>query len=281
MSSDQAPAETAEIAIPKFNNPPVIETILGLHFRPLRAFTIAHQGILWDQLFRERFPKLEEKSVVEDTPEVFGEEPGVPSITWQVSDRPPAPRLWASSEDGQHIVQLQNSAFLTNWIKTDDKVSYRPYKERREEFVASLEGVRRYLEEQDLEKLVPTSAVVTYINHVELEEMSDISPVVAQTTTFWQNKTSDGWLPAPDKLDLQFAFPMPDGSGRLNVRIVPAIRRSDKQRLLRMELTARGKPAEANIGSAMEWIDRGHEWVVRGFASITREKMHEAWGRIQ
>lgn len=262
----------------------MIETVLGVHFRPLAKFTSAHQGLLWERFFRARFPNLEERPPVEEVRERFGEDRlAAPAIRWQVSDRPDAPRLWAASENGQHVVQIQRNALFANWLKTDDNAAYRSYAERRGEFSEQLSQVEEFFRDEDVGQLEPTSWSVTYINHIDYEGLHEVGPAVAKTLTVWTNQFSDDWLPAVDKVVLDFAFPMPDEAGRLNVNLKPAVVRNDRRQVLRLDLTARGqlKKESPDVAGALAGIDLGHEWVVRGFASLTRPEMHEVWERIQ
>jgi uncharacterized protein (TIGR04255 family) len=271
-------------ALPRFKKPPVIETVLAVHFRPLEKFTSAHQGLLWDRCFRANFPKLEERPPVDEVRELFDEERlGVPMIRWQVSDRPPAPRLWAASEDGQHVVQIQKNALFANWLETGAEVAYRrPYAERRQEFSQQLSQVEDFFRREEIGQFEPTSWSVTYINHIEYEGFHNVGAAVARTLTVWTNQLSDDWLPATDKVVLDFAFPMPDNAGRLNVNITPVVALSDKKQMLRLDLTARGQLKARDLASALAGIDLGHEWIVRGFASLTRPEMHQsqAWERM-
>jgi uncharacterized protein (TIGR04255 family) len=273
---------SSDQGLPRFKRPPVIETVLGVHFRPLEQFTSAHQGLLWHRCFRARFPKLEERPPVEEVRELFDEERlGVPMIRWQVADRPPAPRLWAASENGQDVVQIQKNAMFANWLRTGGDVAYRPYSARRQEFSQQLSEVEKFLREEGIKPLAPTSWSVTYINHVDYEGFRDVGPAVARMLTFWTNQSSDTWLPEPDKVALDFTFPMPDNAGRLNVNLTTAVVLSDKRHVLRLDLTARGQLKTTDVASALAGIDLGHEWVVRGFASLTRPEMHRIWGRMQ
>ena len=279
MSSSKEP-------IPRFHKPPVIETVLGVYFRPLEKFTSAHQGVLWDRFFRARFPNVEERRPVEEVGERFREDRlAPPTIRWQVSGRPDAPRLWAASENGQHVVQIQRNALFANWLKTDDDAAYRPYAERRREFSEQLRQVEEFLRDEDVGRLEPTTWSVTYINHIDYEGLDGIGPAVAKTLAVWTDQFSDDWLRATDtdKVLLDFAFPMPDEAGRLNVNLKPAVVLSDKRQVLRLDLTARGQlmKESRDVASALAGIDLGHEWVVRGFASLTRPEMHEVWERTQ
>ena len=130
----------------------------------------------------------------------------------------------------------------------------------------------------------PTTWSVTYINHIDYERgLDDVGSAVAKTLTVWTDQFSDDWVPATDKVLLDFAFPMPDEAGRLNVSLKPAVVLGDKRQVLRLDLTARGqlKKESRDVASALAGIDLGHEWVVRGFASLTRPEMHEVWERTQ
>jgi uncharacterized protein (TIGR04255 family) len=269
--------------LPRFAKPPVVETVLGVHFRPLEKLTSAHQGLLWEQRFRPRFPELEERPPVEEARERFGKERlvGTPAVRWRVQDRPEVPRLWAASENGEHVVQIQKSAFFANWLKTAEEGAHRPYVERRQEFHEQLAQVNQFVRDEGLGRIEPTSCVVTYINHIDYGGLDEIGPALARVLTCWTDQTSDGWLSDPDRVVLDFAFPMPEEAGRLNVQMKPIVRRSDKKQMLHLELTARSAVGKRDLAGAIAWIDLGHEWVVRGFASLTRPEMHRLWERIQ
>lgn len=267
--------------LPRFAKPPVVETVMGVHFRPI--LTSAHQGLLWARCFRDRFPKLEERPPVEEMRERFGEErlAATPSVQWQVMDRPDVPRLWATSEDGEHVVQIQRNAFFANWLKPGEEAAYLPYLERREEFNAQLTQIDQFVRDEGLGRIEPTSCVVTYVNHIEYGGLDEIGPALADTLACWTNETSDGWLSGPDKAVLNLGFPMPEKAGRLNVQVRPIVRRKDKKEMLKLELTARSAVSKREIAEAIDWMDVGHEWVVRGFVSLTRPEMHRQWERIQ
>lgn len=271
-------------ALPQYAKPPVVETVLGVFYRPAEGYSSAYQGALWERFFREEFPKVEERAPLEEIHERFGEDrlAGSSVIRWQVSDRPEAPRLWAVSSSGEHVLQIQRNALFANWLKPTEDSPYRGFLERREQFAVQLQQLDRFLREEGIGRVEPTSCVVTYINHVEYEGLESIASAVAGILTFWTNETSDGWLPSPDNLNVEMAFPMPDHTGRLNVHLSPAIRRSDKRQLLRLDLTARGPVKGRELSDAIAWIDKGHEWIVRGFASLTPLNTQQSvWKRIQ
>jgi uncharacterized protein (TIGR04255 family) len=271
-------------SLPRFRKPPVVETVLGIFFRPLGALTSAEQGVFWDQHFRLKFPKLEERSPLTEMRERFGEErltPGSP-VRWRVMDRPDVPRLWAESNDGQHVIQIQKNAFFSNWLKAADDTTYRPYEERRQEFSQYLGRLEEFLRERSIGEIEPTSWAVTYVNHIDYLGLDYLASEVAKTLTVWTNEFGDDFLRESDSLTLSFAFPMPGNSGRLNVSLSPVVLLKDRKRqVLRLDMTARGQLEKKDVAAALSAIDLGHEWVVRGFASLTRPEMHRVWEREQ
>jgi uncharacterized protein (TIGR04255 family) len=170
---------------------------------------------------------------------------------------------------------------LANWLKTGDTSKYYSYDSRREDFARDLQTVEAYLNSQRIGPLTPTSFLVTYINHLECEGPSRLSAALDSTLAFWRFRSSKGWLPDPDKLNLQLAFPFPNQRGRLNAQVTPAIRRRDRRYLLKLELTAQGTLEKQDPSAAMAGLDAGHEWIVRGFADMTSEQAHQKWGRTQ
>ena len=51
---------------PKFKNPPVVETVLGVQFRAISKMRMAHCGVYWDRI-RQDFPAAEERPVLPPT----------------------------------------------------------------------------------------------------------------------------------------------------------------------------------------------------------------------
>jgi uncharacterized protein (TIGR04255 family) len=269
---------------PRFKRPPVVETILGVHFRPPDGFDLVRRVQSWSQLFESRFPNVEERMPLDEVREEFGEDllPAGPQVQvrWQASA--PSARLWAKSTDGKHTVQIQNDAFLANWERDPERTEpYLDYRERKREFESNLCQLNQFLTENRLGRIEPTSCFVRYINHVVVEGTVSFSQMMEKLLAMWCNETSDDWLPPVEVAALKFSFTLPAKGGRLHVTAVPGLRHRDKRRILRLDLTARGTPDEQTIPSALEWLDLGHDWVVRGFASLTRRAMHQEWERIQ
>jgi hypothetical protein len=88
------------------------------------------------------------------------------------------------------------------------------------------------------------------------------------------------FLPASEGLAFKANFPMQDRTGRLRVALNRAVRAIDGAEVLVFTLTARGKPQSSATEDILAWCDQGREWIVRGFADLTTERMHGLWRRI-
>jgi hypothetical protein len=54
----------------------------------------------------------------------------------------------------------------------------------------------------------------------------------------------------------------------------PAIRKQDAKEIVRLNLTARGKPVSSTPADILDWFDMGHVWIVQGFTDFTTTKIH-------
>lgn len=267
--------------LPSFRRPPVVETVIGLHFEPLPRFDVAQRSLFWSAI-RTEFPNLEERPPVDEVREDFGDvTKRVLGIRWKVAEAPIPVRLWAKSGDGRHTIQIQRDALIVNWERDPGSPDqYWPYEGRRDDFVGKFTALAEFLEKNQLGEIKPTSCWVKYINHIEYGEMT-IDHLARSVLSVWNGDTSDGWLPEMEHCDFDMAYRMPDNAGRLHVKLSPAVRRADGHQVLRMELTARGTPRDTSVGATLNWLDQGHEWIVRGFTSLTRAEKHEQWERTR
>ena len=61
--------------LPKFDSPPVIETVLGVQFAPLPNFSTVHSGWFWKNYLGEDWTSVKVVPRLDDHFERFGEEP--------------------------------------------------------------------------------------------------------------------------------------------------------------------------------------------------------------
>jgi hypothetical protein len=122
---------------------------------------------------------------------------------------------------------------------------------------------------------------VTYVNHIEIEQGSKSYGSLRNVISCWSGQYSGDFLREPEAVGFNSRYLLQEKKGRLHISMQPAIRREDAKEILRLTLTARGKPASSEPSAIEEWFNIGHEWVVRGFTDVTTKEMHDIWGRTQ
>lgn len=279
MVHDNPGGFVAEVtSTPKFRRPPVIETLLGVQFAQLDKFAIPHFGLFWGEI-RGEYPGHEVKPPLGQELEQFGSPPAPATLDITFTPEPLA-RCWFISGGGDQLIQIQRDRFIRNWRKTPEAPDYPEYGALKPRFEADWMRFVRFLEREQIGRPEINQCEVTYINHIPegdgWESFGRIDGVLKMLNT----PPSGDFLPESEVLVLSARYMM-HKRGRLHVSLNPAIRRQDGQRVLQLTLTARGRPASASHADVMAWLDLGHDWVVRGFADLTTQSMHDRWERYR
>jgi uncharacterized protein (TIGR04255 family) len=261
---------------PEFEQPPVIETALGVEFKPIERWDIPHFGLFWERI-RGDFPQYGVQPPLGSQIEMFDKPPVLPRIDFQLLERPEV-RCWFFHSDADRLIQVQRDRFLHNWRKAGDS-EYSRYGKIKPKFQSAWESFCDFLASESLGAPDVVQCEVTYINHIEIGQGWNSMVDLPQVVSAWSGETSDGFLPIPEGVQVVATYLIQDNKGRLHVTLQPAIRIADQRQVLQLSLTARGAPAGSGTAAILEWLDLGHEWVVRGFADFTSEKMHKLWGR--
>ncbi len=266
-----------EKELPDYSEPPVVEVACGVIFDPLRNLLAPHFGLLWEQ-FREEYPQCQEVPPLTAVSESF-EQGGAQRLRVGFGTLPPLPRIWFHHKSGNGLIQLQRDRFHYNWRKVGPLDAYPHYESVIGCFKKHFEQVEAFLRDNSMPEIRPVQYEMTYVNHIELT--SPLGAVGAVFPDFdWQGNRAR-FLPVPEAINWQMAFPMPSQSGRLHVTVSNAIRVHDKKPIINLELTARGVPRESPKDRVGEWFDIAHEWIVRGFTDLTSDNVHELWKRTR
>ncbi len=268
-----------ERTLPLFDEPPVVETVLGVQFVPLKGFSFQHFGLFWSRI-RQKYPKFIPKPPLVPVVEDFeGKLFQKPKFSISLSENPNDIRGWYLNAPETRLIQLQNDRFLYNWKKVKGDELYPQFDTIQPEFKAEWENFCRFLTEENFNHPELTQCEVTYVNHIEIEKgwksFGDFDKVFAP----WSGQFSGSFLPTPEKITFNIAFTIPQKKGRLHISAQPAIRRQDGKEIVKVELTARGRPSHSSLSAILEWFDIGHEWIVRGFTDLTTVHMHKIWRR--
>lgn len=263
--------------LPDYENPPVVEVVCGVLFKPIDTLLAPYVGLLWEK-FKPEYPHCQEVPPLEPVIEHFGESPA-PQLRF--TEVPPLPRIWFIHADDTGIIQIQRDRFLHNWRKRRPEQEYPRYHAVIEMFRDRLSRLRSFLSEAELGTVEPLQYEMTYINHIPQGEgwnaLSEIGNVFPDFN--WQG-ARPRFLPELEGMNWRTAFVLPERAGRLYVTIRRVVRRSDGRPILLFELTARGIGEDRTSDAMWAWFDLAREWIVRGFTDLTGEGVQKAvWRR--
>lgn len=270
--------------LPKFDRPPVSEVVMSVQFDPLTTLAPIHLGRWWTGERRERYPITEERPPLEPAIEEFNVPAPVPAFNFRIAGGLPTPAIWFLTEDRTELLQIQRDRFTRNWAKRSGEEEYPSYDELWPAFERDFTEFSQYLEEEKIGSPSLLQCEITYVNPIRADlnwkKHGELDKVLAP----WSGQTTEGFLPDPDdiQVSLRYTIPAPDGepAGRLYVKVEPAMSPDSTPTVL-MTLSARGRPFEQGLQGTKAFLDRGHEWIVWGFTTLTTKSMHEQWGRTQ
>lgn len=264
--------------LPEFKKPPVVEVALSVQFdAPVLGGPLLM--LRWSQI-RDRFPRYEQVSPLPLTAETFDGPKGL-QFEFQISNTLPTPRIFMVSESNTKVLQIQENMFGYNWRKIKTEHEYPRYNKIIEDFKYEFAEFQNFLSDESLSTLSPVQCEVTYVNHIFPRGVwashSDIGKIIPSTAP----RLTEGFLPSLEQVRYasQYVICSEDGApqGRLYVSVEPGYIAGDPIYL--MKLTARGLLKENSLSEIVEAMDMGHEWIVRGFATLTSNEMHNVWER--
>lgn len=265
-------------AFPAFKRPPVVEVALSVAFDPILDLTVPQIGLLWNQEFRSTFPTVQEQMPVQPVVERFGAAPQPFGISFQALEGPPTPRLWFVTPDGSELLQIQRDWFAHNWRRTKPSDPYPHYAHVRGTFDHEFERFQAFVRDAKLGDVSPRQFEVTYVNHLLVGELMPNVGAVHQMVDLIQ--APESFLGNAEEVALDASFLMRGEDqvpfGRLRVSLKPVFDVLQQQQMVVLTLTARGMLPS---GDLFEFLDIGHEWVVRGFTAVTTPEAHQTWGR--
>lgn len=276
--------KTRSATLPDFTRPPVIEVVLGIQFDRITGFQTIHAGHLWDD-FRRDFPQVQEHPPLDPTFETFGTKPVGSGVKLELMSGPlPLPRLWFLNEAQTQLIQFQPDRFIHNWRKVQEDDVYPRYENIKVRFLDELNTLERFFHEHGLGELRPNQCEVTYVNHILSAAGENLCERPERVFRFFRKDFSQGVLDKFEDSRFQIRFVLSDKGkrpiGRLHVNVQPA-RSREGEPMIVLTLTARGSPLNPTLESASQFLDFGRDKIVRGFAELTTETMHERWARRQ
>lgn len=261
--------------LPDYKSPPVDEVVCGILFESLKQFLVPHFGLLW-QRFKNEYPTCRHVDPLLPVVEtIAGPKPGEFAEI-------PLPRVWFLHDDGR-IIQVQRDRFLHNWRKLKPTDEYPHYNTVFDMFQTHFSVFQEFLKEHQIGGVIPKQYEMTYVNIIPQNEgWSTVGEVQNVFPDFSWRRTKDRFLPEPAAINWQTSFDLPKSAGRLHMNIQSAARISDKRRVFRLEVTARGLGEFDSLEQMQDWFEMAHEWIVRGFADYTSAAIQKGvWERVR
>ena len=255
-----------------FENPPVDEVVVAVHFSPpLSDLRSEHIGLFWQRI-RSDFPVIEQR-----LPTPAGDALG-PILT---SIEPfPMPRFWFIAEDNARVIQVDKSTFVFNWQRGSEdypgfndciKPTFDKYYEIFRDFVRDEFGI-----------VAPDvrSYELAYTNIIEKSppwcRLHDTAQVLPQFTIPYCGIDDSECV----GFDCNYGyFVAVDLQINVAIRNVVAVQQPESTALM-LEIKAVGSPQNTTKPGMDIWFKRAHDAVVQCFLSITDAGTQaDYWGR--
>ncbi len=270
--------ETAEqIELPDYDNPPVVETVFGVQFKPLAGFTNAYLGAFWQMIGADVWPNVSDMPPLPRQEENF-----TPEAQWgkalrfQITQDPTA-RLRIRNAVGNRMIQLQNGRFHLNWLgEGGDK--YPRFEQVRKEFEELLSQFIDFLGHHKLGPVEFDQWETTYVNK--------IAQNVWKTPADWgffrplNGMPSIEGLIEAESFSGEWHFVIPDRRGRLHIHWQHAKdTENDDTSHIQLNLTARGPLPEGPdaLSRVMSGVDLGRRTVVSSFSHLMNSTANLEW----
>ena len=261
---------------PKFDNPPVVETALGIQFVELPGFNTTHFGLFHEEIC-DRYAVAVDQPRLDRIIETFPKAVRTPHFKLRTAPRPE--RVWfKDSPDGSRLVQLQPDRFGFNWRKPDEETQYPSYSVNSQLCLAEFRVFTEFCERQGW-PVKPDLCEVVYVNQIWPVQGESVIDLFANIFTGIGWGTSDDWLPSPEVVTLNRVFEIPEQRGRLYAEAGLAIDK-DEGPFINLRMLGRALHTSGNPSDIEDTLRLAHDWVVNGFVSLTdRTTRQERWGQ--
>lgn len=266
--------------LPSFRRPPVVEVAIAAQFDGIPGLTGPHMGLLW-QRFREAFPTLQVHPALDPRFERSSPEPGK-KLTFAL-ETVPTPRAWFVGSNEEHLVQVQQDRFVFNWRRIHGQ-DYPRYTHVKTSFEKNFSLFQEYLADEQLGEPRPNQWELTYVNHIPAGDGWHRHGELGLVVPLLNPNPESGFLPEPEDIALRVRYrisPEEEVVSRLYVEATPGFDPTSRKPVVGLTLTARGGLERGAENLLSSRLDVGRDWIVRGFAEVTSQTMHQHWEREQ
>ena len=258
-----------------YGNPPLVEVAVSLQFEPPVGLNGAHLGAFWYTRRRD-FPSVRTAPPIPPAHESFGAPWQLLSPSIRIALNESEHRVQMTSSDEQWMAQVQENRVVVNWRKGDS--GYPRYEATRDRLLAVWQHWREFVIAELKTDCRAQLWEITYVNRIaegrlwrELADWPDVFPGLWGKDFRLGANTNLVAVHGSWVLD----YPKQDAEARLYVE--PKLGQSaDGQRLLLLNLTARGRVRSDDVAQSLE---PGHELIVTTFDGLASAAAQQEWNR--
>lgn len=267
---------------PKFETPPVIETVLSLQFASLPGYSTAHAGRFWSKCLDrpsgtgKKWTKALDAVRLEDQFERFGqEEVWAPAIQMRLLPPMQPNRTQILRSDEERMIQIQDTRLILNWKKGVGQ--YPTFAVLLPEFRELLQTFKIFAGEEGLGALAFNQWEIIYVDQFKKGELWNLPcdwnkifssfgvPVVP----------SEQFDPGSELMSADWRFNLAGNRGRMYIsarlqRIPPS-----GQEVLNVTFTARGPVTPEHTWE--QGFTVGHDALNDTFIMISSEEAKASW----
>jgi uncharacterized protein (TIGR04255 family) len=251
--------------LPIYDNPPLVELVIGARFAKLEAFKVPHFGLFWNSIIDE-FPRCEEAAP-------YATEAA------ELETNLPLPRVWLINAADDHLLQMQKDLFLLNWRQKEG--TYPHFDAIKSMYDRYFSNFNNFLADNSIGPADIKSYELTYIDHINQGEgwdkLADIGKVFPNLA--WHNDNPK-FLNDPKGFSTNTLFLIPGDTGTMTVKISSGRRVSDNREIILLDMTARSKPGLVTDDGMSNWFSAAHDFIVRSFRELCGEEIQTTfWKR--
>lgn len=259
-----------------FDNPPIVELVLGVQFEPLLELRSGHIGLFWSRI-KDRYPETSDHPPLEPVVETFGRPTDPPRFEIRVETTPAPLRSWFLNHGGDRLLQLQRDRFIQNWRRTEAAQKYPSFDRCLADFSQEMYEFRSFLESEKLRPFTPNQCELTYVNHfpagTDWSSHSEIGALLRN----WDHDEND-LSPEDVKVSIRYRITHKEKPwGRLHAQLSPKWHILSGNPIYELRLTARGRPLGGNLEGVEEFLKLGHEHARKALVQLTRPELQQAW----
>lgn len=272
------PMTTTTNISPRFRNSPMVETILGVQFKPLRAFRSSHYGWFWSKCLAESgWAVVADESLLPTYVERFGD---LKLLLEQLSgdDEPVVGlRMKMRNPAKRRTLQLQPDKLYYGWNRQGGEPF--DYAEAKADFAELVSSFTNFAAQSGLGSLEPNLWEVAYVNQIPSGQL--------WTDPRDWHRVFPKFFPAvsPEADGLRFAsydghwhFEIEPRLGRVHAQVAKVVMNQGAQASLLLKLTGRGA---IGAGGSVDWsagLDLGHQSCFDLFCAAISDDAKREWG---